>query len=492
MKTHEEILKGRTIPSGLLIDGQSAPAASGRTFETIDPATGKSLGKVADGDAVDIDRAVAAARRALEGPWARFKPVDRQRVLLRLAELVETHFDELVLFDILDMGVPTGTLAPRKARAVAMLRYYASLTVALHGQTIENSLPGEVMSYTLKEPVGVVGAINPWNSPLVLSIWKVAPALAAGCTVVLKPAEQAPLAPLRFGALCLEAGVPPGVVNVVPGHRPAGAALAEHPDVDKIAFTGSTEVGQSIIRASAANVKRVSLELGGKSPNIVFADADLERAVPAAAMAVFANSGQNCLAGSRLFVQRPIYAAFMERLAAFAKALRVGDPLLPETQLGPVVSQQQLARICHYIEQGRAAGARLLAGGERLADPVHAAGYFIAPTVFADVTDDMAIAREEIFGPVLSALAFDTEDEVIRRANATSYGLGCGVWTLDIHRAHRVMRRLRNGTVWVNCYNLLDVAIPFGGYKMSGYGRESGTEHVEEFLNTKSVLISVQ
>ena len=492
MKTHEEILKGRTIPSGLLIDGQSAPAASGRTFETIDPATGKSLGKVADGDAVDIDRAVAAARRALEGPWARFKPVDRQRVLLRLAELVETHFDELVLFDILDMGVPTGTLAPRKARAVAMLRYYASLTVALHGQTIENSLPGEVMSYTLKEPVGVVGAINPWNSPLVLSIWKVAPALAAGCTVVLKPAEQAPLAPLRFGALCLEAGVPPGVVNVVPGHRPAGAALAEHPDVDKIAFTGSTEVGQSIIRASAANVKRVSLELGGKSPNIVFADADLERAVPAAAMAVFANSGQNCLAGSRLFVQRPIYAEFMERLAAFAKALRVGDPLLPETQLGPVVSQQQLARICHYIEQGRAAGARLLAGGERLADPVHAAGYFIAPTVFADVTDDMAIAREEIFGPVLSALAFDTEDEVIRRANATSYGLGCGVWTLDIHRAHRVMRRLRNGTVWVNCYNLLDVAIPFGGYKMSGYGRESGTEHVEEFLNTKSVLISVQ
>lgn len=491
MKTHDEALHGRSIPCELLIDGHSVPAVSGRTFETLDPATGKLLARVADGDAGDIDRAVAAARRALEGPWSRFKPVDRQRVLLRLADLVEKHFDDLVLFDILDMGVPIGTLAPRKARAVAMLRYYASLAVTLHGQTIENSLPVDVMSYTLKEPVGVVGAINPWNSPLVLSIWKVAPALAAGCTVVLKPAEQAPLAPLRFGALCLDAGVPPGVVNVVPGHRDAGAALAEHRDVDKIAFTGSTEVGQSIIRASAGNVKRVSLELGGKSPNIVFADADLDRAVPAAAMAVFANSGQNCLAGSRLFVQRPIYDEFLQRLAAFTRTLRVGDPLLAETQLGPVVSHQQMTRICEYIAQGRAAGARRVAGGERLTDPVHANGYFIAPTVFADVSDDMAIAREEIFGPVLSALAFDTEDEVVRRANATSYGLGCGVWTLDIHRAHRVMRRLKNGTVWVNCYNLLDVAVPFGGHKMSGYGRESGIEHVEEFLNTKSVLIAV-
>ncbi|TDU31682.1 aldehyde dehydrogenase (acceptor) [Panacagrimonas perspica] len=492
MKTHDDVLRGRSLPGLLLIDGESVPAVSGRTFETIDPATGKVLGQVADGDAADIDRAVAAARRALEGPWSRFKPIDRQRVLLRLADLVEAHFDDLVLLDILDMGVPIGTLAPRRTRAVAMLRYYASLAVTLHGQTIENSLPGEVMTYTIKEPVGVVGAINPWNSPLVLSIWKIAPALATGCAIVLKPAEQAPLAPLRFGALCLEAGVPPGVVNVVPGHRAAGAALAEHRDVDKIAFTGSTEVGQSIIRASAGNVKRVSLELGGKSPNIVFADADLDRAVPAAAMAVFANSGQNCLAGSRLFVQRPIYDQFLERLAAFTRALRVGDPLVPETQLGPVVSHHQMTRVCDYIDKGRAAGARLLVGGKRLDDSAHANGYFIQPTVFADVDDGMAIAREEIFGPVICALPFDTEDEVIRRANATSYGLGCGIWTLNIHTAHRVMRRLRNGTVWVNCYNLLDVAVPFGGYKMSGYGRESGLEHVEEFLHTKSVLISVQ
>ncbi len=489
---HDAALAGQTFPRLLLIDGAFVPAASGRTFQTIDPTTGKVLAEIADGGVADVDRAVVAARRALAGEWSRFKPLDRQRVLLRLADLVEAHFDDLVLLDILDMGVPISTLAPRRIRAVAMLRYYASLAVGIHGQTIENSIPGDVVSYTLKEPVGVVGAINPWNSPLVLSIWKVAPALATGCTIVLKPAEQAPLSPLRFGELCLEAGVPRGVVNVVPGHREAGAALAEHPGVDKIAFTGSTEVGQSIIRASAGNVKRVSLELGGKSPNIVFADADLDRAVPAAAMAVFANSGQNCLAGSRLFVQREIYPAFLERLAAFTKTLRVGDPLHPDTQLGPVVSLQQMTRVCDYIQKGQSEGARLVAGGERLTSAAHADGYFVAPTVFADVHDDVTIAREEIFGPVISAMPFDTEDEVVRRANASSYGLGCGVWTLNVHTAHRVPRRLQNGTVWVNCYNLMDVAVPFGGYKMSGYGRESGVEHLEEFLNTKAILVSTQ
>lgn len=482
----------QAAPRQLLIDGRFVDALSGRTLETINPATGEVLATVAEGAAADIDLAVAAARRAFEGGWSTVKPVERQRVLLRLADLVEANFDALVMLDVLDMGVPVGTLAPRRARAVAMLRYYASLAVTVHGHTIDNSVPGEVFAYTLKEPLGVVGAINPWNSPLVLSIWKIAPALAAGCTVVLKPAEQAPLSPLRFGQLCLEAGVPPGVVNVVPGMGDAGAALAAHRDVDKIAFTGSTEVGQSIIRASAVNVKRVSLELGGKSPNIVFADADLDVAVPAAVMAVFANCGQNCFAGSRLFVQREIYGEFLERAAAYAGTLRVGDPLQPDTQIGPLVSRAQLDRVSRYIALGKSEGARLLAGGERMNSPDHAPGYFVQPTIFGDVADTMTIAREEIFGPVLSALPFDSMEEVVQRANATEFGLGCGIWTRSVDTAHRMARRVRSGTVWINNYSLQDVAVPFGGYKMSGYGRESGFEHLDEFLNTKSVFLTTR
>jgi aldehyde dehydrogenase (NAD+) len=338
--------------------------------------------------------------------------------------------------------------------------------------------------------VGVVGAIIPWNGPLGASIWKIGPALATGCTVVLKPAEEAPLTPLRLGELVLEAGVPAGVVNIVPGFgETAGAALAAHPDVDKVAFTGSHTTGQSIIRASAGNLKRVSLELGGKSPDIVFADADIEAAVPGAAMAVFANSGQICSAGTRLFVEQRVYDAFVDRVAQFGKGLRVGNGLDPETQIGPLVSEQQLERVTGYLSLGRQEGARAVAGGERLTEGPLAQGYFVPPTVFADVRDDMRIAKEEIFGPVLSAIPFQDIDDLVLRANATMFGLGSGVWTRDVGKAHRLAKAIRAGSVWVNCYQAMDPAVPFGGYKMSGYGRESGLQHVEEYLNVKAVWI---
>ncbi len=477
-------------PKLMLIDGKHVAAESGKTFQTINPATGKPLADVAQAGPADIDKAVAAARRAFdEGPWRKFSPFDRQAVLLKLADLLDKHFDELAMLDTMDMGGPIASTGARRRRGIALLRFYAGLATSLHGQTIDNSQAGEIFSYTLREPVGVVAAINPWNGPLGLAIWKVAPALADGCTIVLKPAEQAPLSPLRFGELCMEAGIPPGVVNIVAGFGDAGAALASHPGIDKIAFTGSTEVGQHIIRASAGTMKRVSVELGGKSPNIVFADADLDEAVPGAAMAVFANSGQICSAGTRLFVERKIHDEFVARVAAFAKTLRVGNPMDPNTQLGPLVSNEQLERVTGYLSKGKADGAQALSGGSRITEGELAAGYFVAPTIFADVNDSMSIAREEIFGPVISAMPFDTVDEVIRRGNATEYGLGAGVWTRDIGNAQRVSRGLRTGTVWVNCYQVMDAAVPFGGYKMSGYGRESGTEHMDEYLQTKAVWL---
>src|SRR5215470_12828056 len=474
----------------MLIGGKWVDAASGKSFESRNPATGELLATVAEGDKEDIDRAVAAARKAFVGPWSKFKPYERQQVLLKLADLVERHFDELSSLDTLDMGAPISRTRGTRLRVLGMLRYYAGQTTSIHGETIENSLPGEIFSYTLKEPVGVVGAIIPWNGPLGASIWKIGPALATGCTVVLKPAEEAPLTPLRLGELALEAGVPPGVVNIVPGFgETAGAALAAHPDVDKVAFTGSHITGQSIVRASAGNLKRVSLELGGKSPDVVFADANVETAVPGAAMAVFANSGQICSAGTRLFVEQRVYDEFVHRVASFGKGLRVGNGLDPETQIGPLVSEQQLDRVTGYLKVGREEGARALAGGERVTDGPLAQGYFVPPTVFANVRDDMRIAQEEIFGPVISAIPFKDMDDLVQRANATMFGLGSGVWTREVSKDHRLAKAIRAGSVWVNCYQAMDPAVPFGGYKMSGYGRESGIQQLDEYLNVKAVWI---
>ena len=480
-----------TMEQDMLIGGRRVAAASGKRFETRNPATGELLAMVAQGDAEDVDRAVKAARAALEGPWRRMKPAERQRIMLRLADLVEAHYDELAMLDTLDLGAPLARTVLGKTRAAALLRYYAGQATLIAGDTLNNSAPGDVLSHTLKEPVGVVAAINPWNGPVGMAVWKTGPVLASGCTLVMKPAEQTPLSALRFAELCLEAGVPEGVINVVTGLGDAGAALSAHPGVDKIAFTGSTGVGEKIIKAAAPTMKRVTVELGGKSPNIVFADADLDKAVPAAAMAVFANSGQICSAGTRLFVQSSIREEFMERLAAFTRTIRVGDPLDPQTQIGPVVSAPQMDKILGYIEGARGEGAQALVGGARLAGPGYDDGFFVAPTIFTDVQDGMTIAQEEIFGPVLSAFSFDTAEEVLERANATPFGLGSGVWTRDLSTAHRMARGIRAGSVWVNCYQMLDPGVPFGGFGVSGFGRESGPHHIEEYLETKAVWINL-
>ena len=473
----------------LLIDGELVEALSGKTFPTINPSTGEVIAHLALGEAADVDRAVASARKAFNGPWSKFKPSERQAVLLKLAELVERDFEDLAVLDTLEMGRPIATSRMLKSMIVRSLRHFAGAATAIHGSTLSNSFPVELFSYTLKEPVGVVGAIIPWNGPLFSAQWKIAPALATGCTVVLKPAEDGSLTPLRFGELCLEAGVPPGVVNVVTGMGAAGAALSSHPDVDKITFTGSCETGQRIIEASARTVKKVTLELGGKSPNIVFADADLDLAVPGSAMGVFNNSGQVCSAGTRLFVERKIHDEFVERLATFGKTLRIGNSMDPNTQIGPLVSEKQLSRVSSYLDIGPGEGARAVAGGKRLTDGDLAKGYFVPPTVFADVQDHMRVAREEIFGPVVCVLPFDGFDEVIDRANDTNFGLAAGLWTRDITKAHAAAKRIRAGSVWVNHYQAMDPNVPFGGYKMSGYGREGGIEHIESYLNTKGVWI---
>jgi aldehyde dehydrogenase (NAD+) len=472
----------------LLIAGSWEPAASGRVATSVNPANGQVIAEVAEGDATDVERAVRAARDAFEGPWRRVTPAERSRLIERLAELVEAHAEELALIDTLDMGAPLSRARGAVLAGLARLRWNGGQALTIRGETPHNSLPGNFLTYTIKEPVGVVAAIIPWNSPVASTLWKLGPVLASGCTVVLKPAEEAPLTPLRLAELCLEAGVPEGVVNVVTGAgEVVGAALAAHPDVDKVAFTGSLTTAQHIIRASAGNLKRLSLELGGKSPNIVFADADLDVAAAGAANAVFPNSGQICSAGTRLFVQGSVYDEFVERVAEAGRALNVGDGLHPTTDIGPLVSQAQLDRVLGYVETGQREGALTTSGGARLSDPAHASGYYVHPTVFRDVTDVMTIARDEIFGPVLAALPFESIDEVARRANGIPVGLAAGVWTRDGGKAHRLAQELRAGTVWLNCYQVMDPAMPFGGYGLSGYGREGGIQHLEEYLQVKSV-----
>lgn len=453
----------------LLIDGQKVEPAAGHYFDAVNPATGETIAQIAEAGQADVDRAVASARTAFEGPWSRFTPAERQSVLLRLADRIERDFEDLAVADTLKMGRPITASRAIKGMIVRAIRHCAGEATAIHGQTMGNSAPIELMSVTLREPVGVVAAIIPWNGPLFSAAWKVAPALATGCTVVLKPSERGSLTPLRFGELCLGAGVPPGVVNVVTGHGAVGAVLSEHPDVDKVTFTGSCGTGQKIIAASAATVKRVTMELGGKSPNIVFADADLDLAVPMAAMAVFNNSGQACSAGTRLFVERSIHDEFVKRMVKFARGLKIGNPIDLATPIGPIVSRTQFDRVCGYLSLRPQEGARAEIGGDPLTEGDYANGFYLPPTIFSGVRDDMRIAADEIFGPVACVMPFDTLDEVIARANATPFGLAGAVWTRDIAKAMTAIRRIRAGTIWVNHYHTMDPAVPFGGYGMSGY-----------------------
>jgi len=475
----------------LLINGKWVPSIAGEKIETFNPATGKVLATLARGRQADVDVAVHAARAAFEGPWSKFTPAQRQQVLVKFAEVFEKHFDELVWLESLDMGAPLETrLRPSKSGLIQTILYYSSQARSISGETIPNSLPGNVTSMIVKAPVGVIGAIIPWNGPIFSQMGVIGPVIATGCTAVLKPAEDASLSILRTAELLLEAGLPPGVVNVVTGlGSEAGAALASHSDVNRITFTGSTNTGREIIKASAGNMKRLQLELGGKSPDLVFADADLEKAVPGVAMGVYTNSGQVCFAGTRVFVQRAIHEEFVEKLGAFTKTLKVGDPLAADTRLGPLINQRQLDRVLGYVGKGTEEGAQLIAGGQRLGGDL-SGGYFIEPTVFGNVNNEMAIAKEEIFGPVASVIPFDTIEEALKLANATEYGLGSGVWTNNVNTTMRMMHGIQAGTVWVNCYGMLDQAVGFGGYKQSGYGWKGGPSQIEGFLYQKAIYIN--
>jgi aldehyde dehydrogenase (NAD+) len=479
--------KIRISATKLLINNRWIPSVSGKTFGTVNPSTGEEICQIAEADAADVENAVKAARTAFEhGAWRKMPASERGRLLNRLADLIEQNADDLARLESLDNGKPFAIAkAVDVAATVSCFRYFAGWSDKIHGKTIP--IDGDYFCYTRHEPVGVVAQIIPWNFPMLMLAWKLAPALATGNTVIMKPAEQTPLSALRIGELIVEAGFPEGVVNMLPGYGPtAGAALAHHMDVDKVAFTGSTEVGHLIMRAAAdSNLKRVTLELGGKSPNIVFADTDLDEAVEGAHFGLFFNHGQCCCAGSRVFVEEKIYDQFVEKSGIRAKNRTVGDPFDPKTEQGPQVDHAQFEKVMSYIDSGRKEGAKLVCGGERVGDQ----GYFIQPTVFADVQDDMKIAKEEIFGPVMSIIPFKTVDEVVQRANRTDYGLAAAVWTRDIKKAHSIADNVRAGTVWVNCYNVLDPRSPFGGFKQSGIGRELGEYGLQQYTEVKSVII---
>jgi len=470
----------------LLIGGRRLAAASGAYFDTLDPATEQVIARVAAGDAADVDAAVRSARAAFNGPWGQMRASDRGQLLLRFAERIRQHADELVELESLDAGKPVSAIRRQDLPAVLdTLGYYAGWADKINGQVVP-ARP-DALTYTVREPMGVVAAIVPWNFPLMIAMWKIAPALACGCTVVLKPAEITPLTALRLGELALEAGLPPGVLNVVTGFgATAGAALVNHPDVDKVTFTGSPAVGRQILRSAAGNLKRVTLELGGKSANIIFADADLEAAVKAASAGIFFNSGQVCSAGSRILVQDAVYDEVVERLSARAQAVRVGSPRDRSTTMGPLVSSIQMQRVLDYIDVGRQEGARLITGGARVGER----GYFVAPTVFAEVEHGMRISQEEIFGPVAAVIRFSDEEHAIRLANGTRYSLAAGVWSADMGRVHRFIRRLKAGTVWVNTFGPTDVRLPWGGAGDSGFGREHGDVAIENFTEPKAVWIN--
>ena len=472
----------------MLIDGRWVSSTSGKTFETTDPSTGKVICHIAEGDKADIDLAVAAARRAFDsGPWRRMSASERGRIMYKLADLIESHKEELAALESLDNGKPyLDALNADLPLTIKAFRYYAGWADKIQGKTIP--IDGDYFCYTRHEPVGVVGQIIPWNFPLLMLAWKWGPALATGCTMVLKPAEQTPLSALRVAQLALEAGIPNGVINVVPGFGPtAGAALTSHMDVDKVAFTGEHTTGRLIMEAAArSNLKRVSLELGGKSPNIIFADADLDAAVEGAHFGLFFNQGQCCCAGSRLFVEEKVHDEVVARLVDRSRKARMGDPFDPATTQGPQVSREQQERILRYIAVGQKEGANMLVGGKAPTGD----GYFVEPTVFDNVTDSMTIAREEIFGPVMNILTFKDIEEVTRRGNDTQFGLAAAVWTRDIRKAHHIAHNLRAGTVWVNCYDVFDAAAPFGGFKMSGIGRELGEYALQLYTEVKTVTMA--
>ncbi len=482
-------------PRKMLINGNWVDAVSGKTFPTYDPSTGEVLATVAEGDRADIDLAVKAARKAFGGasPWRKMTASERGRLVWKLADLLEQHTEEFAYLESLDNGKPlTIARAADVPLAVDLFRYMAGWATKIEGNTIPLSVPytpgARYLSYTLREPVGVVGQIIPWNFPLLMAAWKLGPALASGCTVVLKPAEQTPLSALKLGELIMEAGFPEGVVNIVPGYgETAGAALAAHDDVDKVAFTGSTDVGKLIVHAATGNLKRVSLELGGKSPNVVFKDADMKAAIPGAASAIFFNHGQCCCAGSRLYVEKPVFDEVVDGIAERAKKINVGRGLEPTTDMGPLVSSEQLDRVCGYLESGFSQGAKAIAGGHKASDK----GYFVEPTVLVNTNRDMKVVQEEIFGPVVVAMPFSDPEEIVPEANDNVYGLAAGVWTNDIGKAHRVAEHLQAGTVWINCYNIFDAALPFGGYKQSGWGREMGHEVLNNYTQTKAVCARI-
>ena len=478
----------------MLIDGQWVGAASAAVLQTVDPSTGEVLADVAAAESIDVDRAVASARRALEsGPWPAMTPSARGQLIWALADLMEANIEQLAQLESLDQGKPqAAALAVDLPLAIDQMRYMAGWTTKIAGQTLTPTVPydpdARFHAYTRREPVGVVGQIIPWNFPINMAAWKLAPALAAGCTVVLKPAEQTPLTALRLGELACEAGFPPGVINILPGFgETSGAALAAHRGVDKIAFTGSTEVGKLIMGAATGNLKKVSLELGGKSPNIIMADADVDAAISGAASGIFFNKGEVCSAGSRVYAHRSIVDRVIDGLAAAAESLKMGDPLAPDTDMGPLVSAEQLHRVATMVEEGVDHGARVATGGRIHGDR----GYYFAPTVLADVSLDHPLVQREIFGPVVTVQPFDDIADLTYAANSTDFGLAAGVWTRDVTTAHSVAALLKAGTVWVNCYNVYSAGLPFGGFKQSGWGREQGELALDLYLETKAVCLQL-